>query len=86
VKKLAVVFLAVLAVALVVSTVSAADDVGLITGGEKGTYYRFGLDLQRLMRSHGFSLMVHPSRGSVENVYAVYQRPGVQMGSKPTPS
>ena len=79
-KKLAVVFLAVLAVALVVSTVSAADDVGLITGGEKGTYYRFGLDLQRLMRSHGFSLMVHPSRGSVENVYAVYQRPGVQMG------
>jgi hypothetical protein len=23
---------------------------------------------------------VHPSRGSVENVYAVYQKPGVQMG------
>ena len=59
---------------------AAADDVGLITGGEKGTYYRFGLDLQRLTKAHGFTLAVHPSRGSVENVYAVYQRPGVQMG------
>ena len=58
----------------------AADDVGIITGGEKGTYYQFGLDLQRLMKSNGFNLTVHPSRGSVDNVYAVYQRPGVQMG------
>ena len=52
----------------------------MITGGEKGTYYRFGLDLQRLMKPQGFNLAVHPSRGSVENIYAVYQRPGVQMG------
>ena len=58
----------------------AADDVGLITGGEKGTYYQFGLDLQRLMRSNNFNMTVHPSRGSVDNVYAVYQRPGVQLG------
>ena len=79
-KKLAILSLAVLAVLLMAPRVFAADEVGLITGGEKGTYYRFGLDLQRLMRSHNFSLTVHPSRGSVENVYAVYQRPGVQMG------
>jgi uncharacterized protein len=58
----------------------AADDVGLITGGEKGTYYQFGLDLQRLMRSNGFNMTVYPSRGAVDNVYAVYQRPGVQLG------
>jgi uncharacterized protein len=25
-------------------------------------------------------LTVHPSKGSIENIYAVYQRPGVQMG------
>jgi hypothetical protein len=80
VKKLAILSVAVLAVAVMASHVSAADEVGLITGGEKGTYYRFGLDLQRLMRSHNFALTVHPSRGSIENVYAVYQRPGVQMG------
>ena len=70
----------VLAGLLLVSGAGAAEDVGLITGGEKGTYYRFGLDLQRLTKAHGFTLAVHPSRGSVENVYAVYQRPGVQMG------
>jgi uncharacterized protein len=80
VKIVKIMFLAVLTVTLVTSGVGAADDVGLITGGEKGTYYRFGLDLQRLMKPHGFTLAVHPSRGSVENVYAVYQRPGVQLG------
>ena len=77
---LKIAWLAVLAVVLCVSGAAAADDLGLITGGEKGTYYRFGLDLQRLTKAHGFTLAVHPSRGSVENVYAVYQRPGVQMG------
>jgi len=60
-------------------TVSAAD-LGLITGGDKGTYYQFGLNLQALVKPHGLDLSVFPSKGSVENIYAVYQRPGVQMG------
>jgi hypothetical protein len=29
------------------ATVAGAGDLGLITGGEKGTYYQFGLDLQK---------------------------------------
>jgi TRAP transporter TAXI family solute receptor len=57
-----------------------ATDLGLITGGEKGTYYQFGLNLQRLVQSHGINLTVHTSKGSIENIDAVYQRPGVQMG------
>src|SRR5262245_13834291 len=57
-----------------------AVDLGLITGSEKGTYYQFGLNLQRLVQSHGINLTVHTSKGSIENVEAVYQRPGVQMG------
>ena len=71
-----------LTVLFVLSMVSAAAavDLGLITGSDKGTYYQFGLDLQKLVRQNGINLTVHPSRGSVENVYAVYQRPGVQMG------
>ena len=79
-KSLKIVSLALFGILLVASGVRAAEDVGLITGGEKGTYYRFGLDLQKLVKAHGFNLTVHPSRGSVENIYAVYQRPGVQMG------
>ncbi|MGH7391740.1 MAG: TAXI family TRAP transporter solute-binding subunit [Candidatus Rokuibacteriota bacterium] len=57
-----------------------ADDIGVVTGSEKGTYYQFGLDLQKLAKQSGINLAVYPSKGSVENLYAVYQRPGVQMG------
>ena len=72
--------LSIFAVLVTASAALAVDDVGLITGGEKGTYYQFGLDLQRLMKPQGFNLTVHPSKGSVDNIFAVYQRPGVQMG------
>ena len=58
----------------------AATDMGLITGGEKGTYYQFGLNLQALVKQSGVNLTVYTSRGSIENVYAVYQKPATQMG------
>jgi TRAP transporter TAXI family solute receptor len=60
--------------------VALADDVGVITGSEKGTYYQFGLDLQKLVKPNGINVTVHPSKGSIENIFAVYQRPGVQLG------
>ncbi len=71
-----------LAIGLVLSSAGLAhgDDLGLITGSDKGTYYQFGLDLQKLVKPGGLNLTVHPSKGSIENVFAVYQRPGVQMG------
>ena len=62
------------------SVALAAEDMGLVTGGEKGTYYQFGLDLQKLVKPAGINLNVHTSKGSVENIFAVYQRPGVQLG------
>ncbi|HKW91593.1 MAG TPA: TAXI family TRAP transporter solute-binding subunit [Methylomirabilota bacterium] len=58
----------------------AVEEMGIITGSDKGTYYQFGLDLQKLVRPAGVNLTVHTSKGSIENVFAVYQRPGVQMG------
>ena len=70
----------VLAAMLVsVAPVLAADDVGIITGSDKGTYYQFGLDVQKLMKDSGINVTVHPSKGSIENIFAVYQRPGVQL-------
>jgi len=71
--------------ALAVGTASAAPptpsmDMGIITGGDKGTYYQFGLNLKRLVAPHGVNLTVVTSKGSVENVFAVYQRPGTQLG------
>lgn len=69
-----------LALGVVVPERLFAAELGLITGSEKGTYYQFGLNLQALVRSKGIDLSVHPSKGSVENIFAVYQRPGVQLG------
>jgi TRAP transporter TAXI family solute receptor len=72
--------LAGLAVLSMLVTAAAAADLGLITGGERGTYYQFGLNLQRLMKPGGTNLSVYNSKGSIENIYAVYQRPNTQMG------
>jgi len=72
-------------VALAIGTAAAAPptppvDMGIITGSDKGTYYQFGLNLKRLVASHGVNLTVVTSKGSVDNVFAVYQRPGTQLG------
>src|SRR4030095_14856185 len=71
--------------ALAVGTASAAPptppmDMGIITGGDKGTYYQFGLNLKRLVAPHGVNLTVVTSKGSVENVFAVYHNTGTKLG------
>ena len=72
--------LALVALVSFSSHAAAVEDMGIITGSDKGTYYQFGLDLQKLVKPAGINLSVHTSKGSIENVYAVYQRPGVPMG------
>jgi hypothetical protein len=72
-------------VAGIVLTVGAAApswavDMGIVTGSEKGTYYQFGLNLQKLVKPHDINLNVATSTGSVDNVFAVYQRPATQLG------
>lgn len=59
---------------------ASAVDLGIITGGTKGTYFQFGLNLMELGKKHGYNIHVYNSRGSVENVYAVYKRPKTQIG------
>ncbi len=59
---------------------SSAVDLGMITGSKKGTYFQFGLNMMEMAKEHGYNLHVYNSRGSVENVYAVYKRPKTQMG------
>lgn len=60
--------------------VSLAAEMGIMTGSEKGTYYQFGLNMQQLVKSSDIALDVYTSKGSVENIFAVYQRPRTQMG------
>ncbi|HUF34652.1 MAG TPA: TAXI family TRAP transporter solute-binding subunit [Gemmatimonadales bacterium] len=78
--RLALLAVVALLIGVPVTTAPAATEIGLITGGEKGTYYQFGLNLQQLVKERGFDLSVYPSRGSIENIFAVYQRPATQMG------
>lgn len=59
---------------------STPVEIGIVTGGEKGTYYQFGLNLKTLVKPHGINVTVATSKGSVENVFAVYQRPATQLG------
>ena len=79
-KTVAALSLVVLFTGLLVSPSLAQTELGIITGGEKGTYFQFGLNLQRLAKQNGVNLTVSPSKGSIENVYAVYQRPATQLG------
>ncbi len=61
-------------------TAVSAQDLGVITGKKKGTYYQFGLNLAELVKSRGIKLNVFDSAGSVDNINAVYKTPGTQMG------
>jgi len=49
---------AILMLLVAASLCPAAEDMGIITGGDKGTYYQFGLDLQKLSKP-AVNLTVH---------------------------
>ena len=70
----------VLYVGLMTASIVFAQDMGIITGNTKGTYYQFGLNLAQLVKSRGIKLNVYDSAGSVQNVFAVYKAPGTQLG------
>src|SRR6266508_2247592 len=74
--------ISVVTLTLAIAPVAAAlaADLGVITGSEKGTYYQFGLNLQVLTKTNGINMSVYRSKGSVENIYAGYQKLGVQLG------
>lgn len=65
---------------MAISGISSAVDLGMMTGSSKGTYFQFGLNMMEMTKQYGFDLHVYNSKGSVENVYAVYKRPKTQMG------
>jgi len=79
-KKGSLMFCLVIVIVLSFGSISFGVDLGIMTGGEKGTYYQFGLNLKELVKSRDIRLRVDNSTGSIENLYAVYQRPNTQMG------
>lgn len=74
------VFCLIVSAILMTSSLCGAVTMNLMTGGEKGTYYQFGLNLQQLVKPKGIELGVLPSSGSIENLFAVFKRPKTQIG------
>jgi TRAP transporter TAXI family solute receptor len=66
--------------AVAAAGVAAAGELGLITGRQTGTYFRFGHDLKRLVRPSGIDVVVHPSNGALDNLFAVSRRGGIHLG------
>ena len=58
----------------------SAQDMGIVTGSKKGTYYQFGLNMSELVKKQGVKLRVDDSQGSVQNVFSVYRAPDTQLG------
>ena len=55
----------ILCVIMVAASVSYAQDMGIITGNKRGTYYQFGLNLAQLVKSprnHAECLPTPPAR------------------------
>ena len=79
-KKESLVICTVIFIVLSLTSNSFGVDLGIMTGGAKGTYYQFGLNLKELVKSRDVRLRVDNSTGSIENLYAVYKKPYTQMG------
>jgi TRAP transporter TAXI family solute receptor len=65
---------------MITASVVSAQDMGIVTGSQKGTYYQFGLNLAELVKPRGIKLRVDDSAGSIHNVYAVFKTPRTQLG------
>lgn len=55
-------------------------ETNIVTGGASGTYIQIGRDIAELGASCGLSLGVRESAGSIENMFAVRDRPVTQFG------
>ena len=73
--------LSVLAVAFP-AVVFSPNELGLITGGSVAHTISSVSTCRgsSKQRAPAMTLNVYPSKGSVDNIYAVYQRPGHQIG------
>jgi len=77
-KKLPVPFLVLLFA--MTTSVAVAQDMGIVTGSKRDTYYQFGLNMSELAKQRGIQLRVDESQGSVQNVFAVFKAPETRMG------
>lgn len=57
-----------------------AQQMGMVTGGPTGTYIKIGEDIRKITEPSGISINVMESAGSIQNVFDVRRKRGVQLG------
>jgi len=59
---------------------AAAPHMGIVTGNVTGTYIKIGEDIKKIVEPSGIALQVLESAGSIQNVFDVRKKRGVQLG------
>ena len=67
-KKFRALWIVIILIATLLSSGAFAAEMAIMTGGKKGTYYQFGLNLQELVKSKDINLSVVNSKGFIENL------------------
>jgi len=57
-----------------------AQQMGIVTGAATGTYIKIGEDIKKIAEPSGITLSVMESAGSIQNVFDVRKKRGVQLG------
>ena len=69
-----------LAVIVLAMSLSAAPQMGIVTGNVTGTYIKIGEDIKKIAEPSHISLQVFETAGSIQNVFDVRRKRGVQLG------
>jgi TRAP transporter TAXI family solute receptor len=67
-------------VVMLAASLAAAPQMGIVTGGVTGTYIKVGEDIKKIVEPSHISLQVLESAGSIQNVFDVRRKRGVQLG------
>jgi uncharacterized protein len=67
-------------VVMLALSASAAPHMGIVTGNVTGTYIKIGEDIKKIVEPSGIALQVIESAGSIQNVFDVRKKRGVQLG------
>src|ERR1041384_1521495 len=68
------------AVIVLAMSLSAAPQMGIVTGNVTGTYIKIGEDIKKIVEPSRISMQVLESAGSIQNVFDVRRKRGVQLG------
>ena len=52
----------------------AAEPIGMVTGAKTGTYLQFGKDIATISKKVGETILVSPSKGSIDNIRRMMSR------------